>query len=341
MRERTDSKKERENQVFPTTENTVDARSIIDNFCFIPVRYIFPFVSCFSSEKKMGKNTRNAKRRRRSVRVEGPSTSSSSESLSGEPAWCRAEASVDRYLCESHPSEEKARKKNSNYWSTVVLAAIGVYFILIATAAIDVPDHTTNSQHDFFEARKATILATLGELQPKLDLEEKRSKHIKRQVVAMSKGQRENPPEAPLVWLLLVSERLRDEARKFGVELAQLARGQLPARIDARTVQSAAEFDRRIRRHMDRDESVVIEHLNAMRASDALGLYEFDDMAEERTKNKTIVLHYETNDIDPRAKTDQVVNDILTSWIKLDSSIELHHNRGLVSRIGANPIILF
>ena len=292
------------------------------------------------------------------LRFKGPSTSSSSESLSGEPAWCRAEASVDRYLCESHPSEEKARKSNSNYWPTVVLAAIGVYFILIATAAIDVPDHTTNSQHDFFEARKATILATLGELQPKLDLEEKRSKYIKRQVVAMSKGQRENPPEAPLVWLLLVSERLRDEARKFGVELAQLARGQLPARIDARTVQSAAEFDRRIRRHMDRDESVVIEHLNAMRASDALGLYEFDDMAEERTKNKTIVLHYETNDIDPRAKTDQVVNDILTvslflvvttlilvlkiqSWIKLDSSIELHHNRGLVSRIGANPIILF
>ena len=61
---------------------------------------------------------------------------------------------------------------------------------------------------------------------------------------------------------------------------------------------------------MTRDESVV-EHLNATKVPDALGLYEFDDMAEEKTKNKTIVLHYETNDIEPGAKTDQVVNDIL------------------------------
>ena len=49
-----------------------------------------------------------------------------------------------------------------------------------------------------------------------------------------------------------------------------------------------------------------------MKASTALGLYRFDDLEQSESKNKTIVLHYETDEIDPNAKTDQVVIDILT-----------------------------
>ena len=184
------------------------------------------------------------------------------------------------------------------------------FFILITQPATQaVPDHT---QHDFFEARKATILETLDQLQPKLDLEEKRKSRIQRQVLSMARGQREDPPEMPLVWLLLVTTRLRNEAAKFGSELAQLARGQPSVRIDARTVATAEEFERRIRGHLDQDQSLVIEHLNGMAASNALGLYQFDEMADFRTRNKTIVLHYETDQIDPKEKTDKVVNDVLT-----------------------------
>ena len=191
------------------------------------------------------------------------------------------------------------------------MAFIALFFFILLTqpATQAVPDDT---QHDFFEARKTTILETLDQLQPKLVLEEKRKSQIQRQVFSMARGQREDPPDEPLVWLLLVTTRLRNEASKFGSELAQLARGQPSVSIDARTVATAEDFERLIRGHLDNDQSLVIEHLNEMAASNALGLYQFDDMADLRTRNKTIVLHYETDQVDPKEKTDKVVNDVLT-----------------------------
>ena len=203
------------------------------------------------------------------------------------------------------------------------MAFIALFFFILLTqpATQAVPDDT---QHDFFEARKTTILETLDQLQPKLVLEEKRKSQIQRQVFSMARGQREDPPDEPLVWLLLVTTRLRNEASKFGSELAQLARGQPSVSIDARTVATAEDFERLIRGHLDNDQSLVIEHLNEMAASNALGLYQFDDMADLRTRNKTIVLHYETDQVDPKEKTDKVVNDVLTvSEIVYSYSINL------------------
>ena len=205
----------------------------------------------------------------------------------------------------------------------MIVAFIALYFFIMLTQSGTqaVLDHT---QHDYFEARKTTILETLDQLQPKLVLEEKRKSQIQRQVFSMARGQREDPPDEPLVWLLLVTTRLRNEASKFGSELAQLARGQPSVSIDARTVATAEDFERLIRDHLDNDQSLVIEHLNEMAASNALGLYQFDDTADLRTRNKTIVLHYETDQVDPKEKTDKVVNDVLTvSEIVYSYSINL------------------
>ena len=186
------------------------------------------------------------------------------DSLNSERSWRRTENEVDQYICSRHPSEGAQTSERTKI-STWQLLWLGIGLCLLFSLILPqltVPDHSKN---DNFEARKNTVLAHIGELEPKLKLEEKRKGRLPRQILSMARYQRSNPPDEPLVWLLMAVSRLRNEAEKFALKLAPLARGQTPAKIDARNVSSATEFESQIMSYLSKDKSLIVQHLNSMK----------------------------------------------------------------------------
>ena len=57
-------------------------------------------------------------------------------------------------------------------------------------------------------------------------------------------------------------------------------------------------------------------------------------------QDKTIVLIYESDEIDRNAKDDHIATSTLTKWISKDQTIKISENKGLISRIANIPLIL-
>ena len=57
-------------------------------------------------------------------------------------------------------------------------------------------------------------------------------------------------------------------------------------------------------------------------------------------QDKTIVLIFESDQIDRTAKDDQIATRTLTKWISKDETVKISENKGLISRIANIPLIL-
>ena len=54
----------------------------------------------------------------------------------------------------------------------------------------------------------------------------------------------------------------------------------------------------------------------------------------------TLELIFESDQIDRKAKDDQIATRTLTKWISKDETVKLSENKGLISRIANIPLIL-
>ena len=198
-----------------------------------------------------------------------------------------------------------------------------------------------------FNCRKDGFIAGLNKISSKIDLPIKSRDFIRRNIIASVYEQLENPPLQPLVILFIIqpAERKRLGEVSFHTfldEVIRLPRDQEYTRFSHSEVDTTVGLENALHSSFSKEMSVIIDGLDKIDASVALGLYQLDDNAPMEYKNKTVLLVFESADPiieSTKMKTDAIVTKLLSDWISKDKSIDIAENRGLISRIANIPII--
>lgn len=165
----------------------------------------------------------------------------------------------------------------------------------------------------------------------------------RRKILSSVKEQMAEPPDEPLVILIMVDSTLisKEEFYPFVHSLVSLPRGQKFSTSVPADIKSEKQFQNFLTENLSQNKSVIVDDLNDIPASKVIkGLYGLDYNSPSKFKDKTIVLIYKSDKIDRNSKDDQIATRTLTNWILKDETVKIGENKGLISRIANIPLIM-